>query len=588
MPNINNDINLDTLGEVTSLINSTLELPTLLEIIMDTAKNMLESEAASLLLLDEDKESLIFYAVSGSKKELIKQLSVPIGKGIAGHVAQTGDALIVNDAENDPRIYKEVDQKTNQTTRQLICVPMKVKDKLIGVLEAINPLKSSIFSDEHLDVLNFIADQAAIAINNSDLYTELAQTRSTLQNRVNELSILYEFSEVINFAISIDELFKNSLNYMVKTFEIEKSFLYFCHTVNQNLFLTYSYGENLSIPNSISQINVIQIIQDNKKPFLFNQTTESNENIVNQFGLNLPSLMIPLYDDENLYGLMVFEGNQDNEVFTDYHLQLAENLVSRLNQSFSNLKMHNNLLEQDQINQELKVARLIQEKILPFTFLTPDNVEVQGLSIPAEEVGGDFYDFIPIDDKKFALVIADVSGKGIPASLFMALARNAIRTEAQQDPSPIKVISKVNSLLVKDSESGMFVTAAFFLVDTFNRAITYVSAGHDNQLLYHGKTSEVAIMKGFGKPLGILEETKFEERIVFYEPGDILILFTDGIVEAERINGDQYQEERLIQFIKNNYHLNTLNLITGIKEDVISYIQGNPFSDDFTLLVASL
>ncbi len=585
------DLDLESLDRISNLINSTLDLPSLLEAIMDTAKEFLHAEASSLLLIDDTEKFLNFYVVSGNKKEIIKEISVPIGTGIAGLVAETGEPILVRDAQNDPRIFKEVDQKTNNITKNLMCVPMKVKNKLVGVLEAINILSETYLNEKYINTLSYLADQAAIAINNTDLYHQLTKTRHTLQHRVKELSILYEFNDLVNFSISLDELSPLCLNFIHKEFSAKASFLYLFNPTTKIFSLSYYYGVQ-NLPNSIKQFPLTKSMeicfQNELTPIQLENPLPQQFSFLNNISLSQPIIMSPLFTEDNIFGILIICGAGDDKSIFSFNLRLLGNLSNNLSQAYVNLKLHESVIAQNQIKQELKVAYLIQQKILPTTFITPQNIQIQGINIPAEEVGGDFYDYIPIDEHKFALVIADVSGKGIPASLFMALARNTIRTEANHDPNPKKVITTTNERLISDSESGMFVTSAYFLVDIFNHAITYVSAGHNNQLLYRNKSHKVDIIKGFGKPLGVLEGTYFEEKVVFYDPGDILILYTDGITEAEKINGEQFEEERTIEFFKNNHHLPPDELIKEFKEEVERFTEGNPFIDDFTLLITRL
>ncbi len=586
----NLSFDLKALGRISNLINSTLDIPKLLEIIMDAAKDLLDAEASSLLLIDNNKRVLNFVVVAGDKGELIREIAVPIGVGIAGIVAETGEALIVNDAENDQRVYKEVDQKTNTITRNLICVPMRVKDKIVGVLETINSVGQPQFDENQLNVLSYLADQAAIALNNGDLFKGLAKARFTLQKRVNELSILFEFNDIVNFAISIQELIPVSVAFIRKAFDANSALFYLFSPARQELVLNYLQGTQAS--SSQQHIPLSQDLKTylagHRKPIQIKTDLPQELSGFSELNLNVPLLIVPLFTEGNLFGLMFLWNKRDSKVFSPFHMRLMGHLASHFSQAYANLKLHESLLVQTEIKQELKVARLIQQKILPSTFNTPDDVEIQGVSIPAEEVGGDFYDFIPIDDHKFALVIADVSGKGIPASLFMALARNTIRTEAHRDPNPKRVITNANKLLTKDSESGMFVTGAYFLVDTFNQTITYISAGHNNQLLSRAVEKKVDIIKGYGRPLGIMEDTEFEEKIIFYDKDDTLVLFTDGIVEAEKADGEQYEEERTMDFIEKNSHLPVRELLAAFKEEVTQFTEGNPFIDDFTLLITRL
>ncbi|HEO65116.1 MAG TPA: GAF domain-containing protein, partial [Spirochaetes bacterium] len=419
MSSIQDDISFDFkgLGQISNLINSTLDIPKLLEIIMDAAKDLLNAEASSLLLIDYKKRVLNFAVVAGDKGELIREIAVPIGVGIAGIVAETGEALIVNDAENDQRVYKAVDQKTNTVTRNLICVPMRVKDKIVGVLEAINSADQSQFNESQLNVLSYLADQAAIALNNGDLFKGLAKARFSLQKRVKELSILFEFNDIVNFAISIQELIPMSVAFIRKTFNTNSALFYLFSPARQELVLNYLQGTQAS--NSQQHIHLSRDLKTylarHGKPIQIKTDLPQELSGLSELNLNTPLLIIPLFTEGNLFGLMFLWNKRDSKAFSPFHIRLMGHLASHFSQAYANLKLHESLLVQTEIKQELKVARLIQQKILPSTFNTPDDVEIQGVSIPAEEVGGDFYDFIPIDEYKFALVIADVSGKGIPA-----------------------------------------------------------------------------------------------------------------------------------------------------------------------------
>ena len=585
------NVDLNVLGRVTNLINSTHKLSVLLETIMASAKEILQVESCSLLLIDHEKKVLNFDVVIGEKGEIIKKIEVPIGKGIAGLVAETGEPVIVSDAENDPRIFKEVDEKTDNITRNLICVPMKVKDKIVGVLEAINSLSQPDFTDDQLQILRYLADQAAIAINNSELFRELTRARLTLQKRVNELLVLHEFSNIVNFAISLKELIPLSLSFIRKSFDVKSAIFYLYNTDSNKFNLYYSLGIQ-NIEPATKEIalsdNMKAFLDRHSSPGLIQKDIPSGLSFLKLFEPSYPILLVPLFSENQLFGIIFLWDKINEKPFNSSEIKQISSLASHLSQAYSNLLLNESLLEKTQVRQELKVASLIQQKILPISFNAPQGVDISGVSIPAEEVGGDFYDFIAIDKEKFALVIADVSGKGIPASLFMALARNTIRTEAYRDPNPKRVITMVNNLLAGDSESGMFVTAAYYLIDTYNKAITYVSAGHNNQALCRASSGQVEILKGAGRPLAVMEDSKFEEKVLFYKENDMLVLFTDGIIEAEKTDGEQFEEERTIRFIEQSYQQKAADFVENFQIEVLKFTEGNPFTDDFTLLVARL
>jgi len=170
---------LKALVRVSAVISSTLNLRDLLELIMKSAEEVAHAESSSLMLLDEDAKELVFEVATGEKGQEVSRLSVPLGSGIAGHVAQTGEIVVVNDVSKDPRFYSQIDKTVGFQTRSLLCVPLKARDKIIGVLEVVNKSGEETFTDDDVELCTALAGQASIAIDNARLYQELADALVT-------------------------------------------------------------------------------------------------------------------------------------------------------------------------------------------------------------------------------------------------------------------------------------------------------------------------------------------------------------------------------------------------------------------------
>jgi GAF domain-containing protein len=170
---------LKALVRVSAVISSTLNLRELLELIMKSAEEVAHAESSSLMLLDEDAKELVFEVATGEKGQEVSRLSVPLGSGIAGHVAQTGEIVVVNDVSKDPRFYSQIDKTVGFQTRSLLCVPLKARDKIIGVLEVVNKSGEETFTDDDVELCTALAGQASIAIDNARLYQELADALVT-------------------------------------------------------------------------------------------------------------------------------------------------------------------------------------------------------------------------------------------------------------------------------------------------------------------------------------------------------------------------------------------------------------------------
>jgi sigma-B regulation protein RsbU (phosphoserine phosphatase) len=233
---------------------------------------------------------------------------------------------------------------------------------------------------------------------------------------------------------------------------------------------------------------------------------------------------------------------------------------------------------------ELKIAHDIQQSFLPDAIPLLRGFELAATNLPAKEVGGDFYDFIPISEDKIGLTIADVSGKGVPAALFMALSRTILRANATRSIRVTEVIHDANRLITADAKSGMFVTLFYAVLDLKERTLTYVNAGHNPPVEFNGKTGDLILLKAKGIALGALEDIELEEREIILESGDMVVFYTDGVTEAIDSKDNQFGEERLFKLIKENHDLSANDVIEKIKSEVLSFCGDEPQFDDITLM----
>ena len=234
---------------------------------------------------------------------------------------------------------------------------------------------------------------------------------------------------------------------------------------------------------------------------------------------------------------------------------------------------------------ELEIAQQIQESFLPHTIPLIENYDLAASSIPAQEVGGDFYDFIPISSAQTGLTIGDVSGKGIPAALFMAFSRTLLRAKACRNPGVGRMIESVNNFINEEPHSNMFVTLFYSVLDSSQNKLTFVNAGHNPPLLLREKNGEIIRLSTGGVVLGAMKGLKMDEKTVDLYSGDLLILYTDGVTEAINQAEDQFGEARLIEIIKHNSDLPSEDLKNLIIDQVYDFASGTPQADDITLMV---
>jgi serine phosphatase RsbU (regulator of sigma subunit)/transposase len=248
------------------------------------------------------------------------------------------------------------------------------------------------------------------------------------------------------------------------------------------------------------------------------------------------------------------------------------------------------LMEQERLQQEMQVAQEIQQMLLPRKVPELEGFELGYLYQAAKEVGGDYYDFLTVDERTVGVVVADVSGKGVPGSLVMTMIRTALRMEARGNRSASDVMAKMNSFVTEDMKKGMFVTMFYVVLDSVNRVVTYASAGHNPMILYRGESNATYFLKPKGIPVGINvpDEELFRKTIsvekLTLRQDDMLGIYTDGITEAMNPEREQFGEARLLTAIKKHGHGTAQEFADALNQEIREFTGGAPQNDDITLV----
>jgi len=249
-----------------------------------------------------------------------------------------------------------------------------------------------------------------------------------------------------------------------------------------------------------------------------------------------------------------------------------------------------NLVDQERLQKEMQVAQEIQQTLLPMEFPDLDGYELSAYYEAAKEVGGDYYDFVEVDKDTLGIAVADVSGKGVPGSLVMAMIRQTLRTESRGLKDAAEVLARVNSFIIDDIKKGMFVTVFYLIIDSKTRSLNYASAGHNPMILYRASTKQTYYLNPKGFPIGVqLPEKDFfkkyiESDTIKLAKDDILLVYTDGITEAMNSNRELFGEERLQKVLHEYGHLDAESFVEKLKDSIYSFTEGSPQYDDITVV----
>ena len=300
--------------------------------------------------------------------------------------------------------------------------------------------------------------------------------------------------------------------------------------------------------------------------------------------LGTSSIMVTplLYGRQNMGVLAVANGPM-SAPFTASDFVVFKSIAEQSAFALYNAIVYSEANEKKRLDHDLQIARDIQRILLPSK---PPPI---GVNIPARQVSGDYFDYIKVDDDRLGVVIADVSGKGVPASLIMAICRSVLRAEARLGQSPAEVLRKVNRQLYPDIKEDMFISMAYLILDHKKNQLTLSRGGHDAPLLYRAATGEVEILKPPGMALGIDSGDVFDritgDLSVPLASDDCLVLYTDGVTEMLDANGDEFGPERMLRSIRASASEGAQGVIARLTDDVRNFAAGHPQNDDITLIV---
>ena len=294
-------------------------------------------------------------------------------------------------------------------------------------------------------------------------------------------------------------------------------------------------------------------------------------------------MLAPIISNTEVIGVFDLESDELN-AYSEDDLQVLMLLASQVAIIIEKVMLHEQLIEKKRLEGQLEVARQVQLELLPAKDPQLAGYDISAYNFPTEEVSGDYYDWVKIFDDQIGLVIADVSGKGVPAALLMAFLRASLRAATHIGYSPQVSMAKVNYLLWESIERNQFVTAFYGILDATNRTLAYTNAGHNPPLLLTGDGKHRFIERG-SLPLGMFRDTRYHEYYQTIEPGEMLVLYTDGVTEAQNRKGEEYGRDRLARAAKASQTLSARDLITALQKEVIEWTDGRGATDDVTFFV---
>jgi sigma-B regulation protein RsbU (phosphoserine phosphatase) len=297
-------------------------------------------------------------------------------------------------------------------------------------------------------------------------------------------------------------------------------------------------------------------------------------------------IAVPLHYREEQLGVLALANRDESENFSRAHFELVQSVADQAAYALQHAQVYRQLAEKKKLDHDLETAREIQRILLPSRAPTMEGFNCAALNIPAQQVSGDYFDFIPVDSNRWGLAVADVSGKGVPASLIMAMCRSVLRSKAAGNTSPAQVLREVNRQIYPDIREDMFITMIYFIMDATGR-ITLARAGHEAALWCKDQFKRIETVEAPGMALGIDAGDVFDEVIkdvtIELSPLDTVVVYTDGINEALDEEGNEFGQDQLKAVLEAAGPRSVDFLVKAIVDRVQTFSSGHPQNDDITL-----
>ncbi len=419
----------------------------------------------------------------------------------------------------------------------------------------------------------------------------VAEARTRLESRVVELTTLNHVSEeIIRASASEQDICEIVYRYAAQVVDTTYFLLGLLDEGNttERLAVLVADGERQS-PRTLPTGGVVTWMVQNRRPLVVNDLKHealpfAPRMVGNNANLVRSALFVPLLAGQDLIGFMSIQSQQPNS-FTADDTRILAAMANQAAMAIANLRLQRQNQARERLERELMLARDIQRSLLPKTNPVIPGFDIASDWRSAREVSGDFYDFLSLPHGKLGILIGDVSDKGVPAALFMALSRSLVRSGLLGANSPSEGLRRANRWIIKDTTSDMFLTLFYCVLDPLNQTLTYVNAGHNPPLVFFHGEERCHYLDKHGIALGILDNAEFEEHTVSLCPGDVVLLYTDGVTDAMNDDGVPFGEERLRAVAAQDCTLPALEIIHRINAAIAEHVGDAAAYDDATLMV---
>jgi sigma-B regulation protein RsbU (phosphoserine phosphatase) len=562
---------IDFLTRLADALNTTLDLQTLLHRVADLVRAVIDYRIFAILLLNERTNELRMRFQIGHSPDT-ERLRIRVGQGVVGQVAERREAMLINDVNT---LSNFIDAKPG--VRSELAVPLVSKNQVIGVID-IQSEQPDYFRPEHLHLLQLTASRVAVAVENARLYTRISRQAQTLE-------LLHEISRELTSILDPEQLLERVGNLLQRVIPYQMFAIWMLDETRNMLVHRFSirFGKtNHSFSDPVPvQRGLIGAAVSSRQTITVGDVRRDPRYIM-VHPETRSEMAVPLIYKGKVLGVLDLEHTRAS-FFNEDHLHAVSTLASQLAIALENAVLYQRLAKEEQrLEEDLAMARKVQFRLMPQT--TPDhvNAELAARFVPARTIGGDLYDFLDYGDGRTAIALGDVSGKGAAAALYAALVSGVMRSLAGQKPSPAQMLTALNEQLQERKLDAQYVTMVFAVWNDQDRTLQIANAGACQPLFCRAR--KVEPIQATGIPLGMFPDVEYEEFTLSTGPGDMVLFFSDGMLDAENDRDEMFDMERLTKILAENWQCSASTVVASVLKAVSMFQGGVEHFDDETVI----
>ncbi len=564
--------------EVADVVNTTLDLDTLLRRVAEIIRHVIDYQIFAILLLNEKTQELRFRFAIGHTPETIEKARVKMGEGVTGLAAKNREPILVEDVRNTPFYIEALPH-----VRSELAIPLIVKNRVIGVID-IESTHANYFTPEHSRLLTVVGSRIAMGIENARLYTRVSRQARTL-------ILLNEISRDLSSILNLDELLKRIGEQLTRIIDYQMFSILLLDPTGTKLEHRFSlrFNEKVQIKQQIPVgEGLVGFAVQYKEPLLIPDVTKDPRYIK----LNPETrseLVVPLIYQGNVIGVLDLEHTK-RRFFTEDHLRTMSTLAAQISIAIENARLYERVtLQEQRLERDLALARTLQFRLLPGKFPSLANAELAARFNPAQAIGGDLYDFLQYPPSPagscpncLGIAIGDVSGKGPAAALYAALVSGFLRSHAADRPGAAEMLFLINKSLAERRVEAQYVTLAYAIWKDEERNLQVANSGLPRPI--YCKQGKIERVEAVGLPLGLFDTVEHEQIAFNAAPGDVFVFFSDGLVDATSPEGVLFGRGRIEKIVEQNWRLSADDLVKTLFQAIKDHAAGAEQFDDQTVV----